>query len=266
MGTNIYFVSNLEDSTECPVCYEDFKMGTCIRILPCNHYFCNNCITEWTKKQNICPICRNNNNYLPENIIYDEKLEKIKNDYYKHANTTNNLPVSSQPIQRSIRIYLDFNYDYSRHSVFKLFAKDVPNNQNYDYGWARIDDINRRYLTIEYFDNLSCITMYIKNGTLVYRFHVKFELVKTQLYDTSIHVKFKRDNFSLIAHTDAEIIPNNSQPFAWSLPTCYSKEFDTLCFYCQRETGYLLEYSNCSTKLVFRCEHNIPDVLCCNIL
>ena len=39
---------------ECPICREDKELKT----ESCGHKFCNECITEWFKKSETCPMCR----------------------------------------------------------------------------------------------------------------------------------------------------------------------------------------------------------------
>ena len=41
---------------ECPICYEDVRIPSCIR--PCSHMFCHKCINQWLKKNPACPVCR----------------------------------------------------------------------------------------------------------------------------------------------------------------------------------------------------------------
>ena len=43
-----------EDAYLCPICDEN-KIDI---SLPCSHFFCENCLKEWMKKSNTCPLCR----------------------------------------------------------------------------------------------------------------------------------------------------------------------------------------------------------------
>jgi hypothetical protein len=43
--------------TCCPICHDDFKKNTKVKMLWCKHYFCKECITHWFKKKDTCPIC-----------------------------------------------------------------------------------------------------------------------------------------------------------------------------------------------------------------
>lgn len=45
--------------TTCPICYEDYGVGSEVLIQPkCHHSFCKNCVFEWFKKNASCPSCR----------------------------------------------------------------------------------------------------------------------------------------------------------------------------------------------------------------
>ena len=52
---------------ECSICFNQIKKKI---ILDCNHYYCNNCISEWVKRSNYCPMCRKKINFqlVPELI------------------------------------------------------------------------------------------------------------------------------------------------------------------------------------------------------
>ena len=42
---------------DCPICYENNNEKNWVE-LPCRHKFHNECILEWLKIKNICPVCR----------------------------------------------------------------------------------------------------------------------------------------------------------------------------------------------------------------
>ena len=41
----------------CRICMDDFEESTKIAMLPCSHYFCDECIREWGKRKPNCPYC-----------------------------------------------------------------------------------------------------------------------------------------------------------------------------------------------------------------
>lgn len=55
------------ENNYCYICM-DYKNDNNMKKLNCNHIFCHDCIKEWFKKKNICPMCRN---------IHEEKIEEI---------------------------------------------------------------------------------------------------------------------------------------------------------------------------------------------
>ena len=52
-------VSKLEKKKKnCVICMEDFKIGDEVLFIPCLHVFHKNCIVEWFKDHNDCPVCK----------------------------------------------------------------------------------------------------------------------------------------------------------------------------------------------------------------
>jgi len=51
---------DLMDSTnsKCSVCLEEYKAGSRATRMFCGHLFCTNCIREWLRVANSCPVCR----------------------------------------------------------------------------------------------------------------------------------------------------------------------------------------------------------------
>ena len=47
-----------EDKKKCIICLEDFKNNDDTIILPCIHIFHEECIKNWMKKNDSCPICK----------------------------------------------------------------------------------------------------------------------------------------------------------------------------------------------------------------
>eukprot|EP01016_Furgasonia_blochmanni_P025583 TRINITY_DN2742_c0_g1_i3.p1 TRINITY_DN2742_c0_g1~~TRINITY_DN2742_c0_g1_i3.p1 ORF type:complete len:469 (-),score=90.67 TRINITY_DN2742_c0_g1_i3:111-1409(-) len=48
-----------EEHTKCSICYEDYVEQTDLKMLPCLHRFHTQCISEWLKDHNQCPLCKN---------------------------------------------------------------------------------------------------------------------------------------------------------------------------------------------------------------
>lgn len=49
--------SESSDNKSCAICIEDYKDNDEIGILFCNHMFHKNCMTDWNKNSNRCPLC-----------------------------------------------------------------------------------------------------------------------------------------------------------------------------------------------------------------
>lgn len=44
---------------ECSVCLENFEAGNSkLRMMPCSHYFHEQCIFDWLRVSHVCPLCR----------------------------------------------------------------------------------------------------------------------------------------------------------------------------------------------------------------
>ena len=46
------------ENNECIICLSEFEVGDSITTLPCVHIFHNECIKNWLKNNNHCPICK----------------------------------------------------------------------------------------------------------------------------------------------------------------------------------------------------------------
>ena len=44
-------------ATECVVCYENLNPEHSV-ALPCSHFFCESCLSEWCERERSCPLCR----------------------------------------------------------------------------------------------------------------------------------------------------------------------------------------------------------------
>ncbi len=49
-----------EENDICSICLDEFKTKEKIITLDCSHYYHDQCITDWFKKDETCPLCREN--------------------------------------------------------------------------------------------------------------------------------------------------------------------------------------------------------------
>ncbi|XP_019895992.2 PHD and RING finger domain-containing protein 1 isoform X2 [Esox lucius] len=70
-------LSSDEDTEKCPICLNSFHSQPVATPESCEHYFCLDCILEWSKNANSCPVDRKvfNNIYLRK--CYGGKVQKM---------------------------------------------------------------------------------------------------------------------------------------------------------------------------------------------
>ena len=55
---HVYQFNNKNMDKECRICLQNFVIGQEILTLPCFHFFHCNCISDWLRKKEECPICK----------------------------------------------------------------------------------------------------------------------------------------------------------------------------------------------------------------
>lgn len=48
-----------KEKNECMICMCNFQLTDKVKIMPCTHFFHTDCIREWFKENDTCPICKN---------------------------------------------------------------------------------------------------------------------------------------------------------------------------------------------------------------
>jgi len=79
----------------CNVCLNNFEINDVVTILECKHEFHLNCILEWLKIRNTCPVCRfelesNNPDYERRKNSHRETLRNIHQSYNNNNGNNNN--------------------------------------------------------------------------------------------------------------------------------------------------------------------------------
>ncbi|CAL4961138.1 unnamed protein product [Urochloa decumbens] len=52
------------EGEECAVCLQDFGADETLRAMPCSHAFHQHCVSQWLRRNPVCPLCRHR--LLPE--------------------------------------------------------------------------------------------------------------------------------------------------------------------------------------------------------
>ncbi|XP_035012229.2 PHD and RING finger domain-containing protein 1 isoform X1 [Hippoglossus stenolepis] len=76
-GVDLAEMSSDEDSDKCPICLNSFHSQPVATPESCEHYFCLDCILEWTKNANSCPVDRLTFNNIYLRKCYGGKVKKI---------------------------------------------------------------------------------------------------------------------------------------------------------------------------------------------
>jgi hypothetical protein len=160
----IQFRSDID--IECPICFDHMKHGDSVTVLPCHHYFCHRCITEWNSVNNACPICRNSNDSIPSTTNNDDIAMLMINDHNRYV----------QSVQADPAVHLNLNFESCHGDYIKVVIKDIPNDITFIYPWSSIGNSRQISFNIYNLLNLSCISIYIKLDRYYYKFHLEHNI------------------------------------------------------------------------------------------
>jgi len=59
VSTGVVVGVDRKDKDYCTICLDNFKEGSTIRLLPCFHSFCSECVDPWLQQRSTCPVCKN---------------------------------------------------------------------------------------------------------------------------------------------------------------------------------------------------------------
>ena len=69
-----------ENEVTCAICIVEIEDGDRIGVLPCEHQFHVECLKQWIKRRNVCPLCQ----------VPDIARAKEESDHHDHANENEN--------------------------------------------------------------------------------------------------------------------------------------------------------------------------------
>lgn len=78
-----------ENDMICSICLSEYESTDILRKMPCDHYFHKECIDEWIKSYDKCPICNQ------KMATAESKFVKDDNTLPNAANTNNNTSMAS---------------------------------------------------------------------------------------------------------------------------------------------------------------------------
>ena len=122
---------------DCPICHDTIKDAT---ICSCVHHFCKDCITDWCKLKNTCPVC----NECIFELRRDPEFDKLNNNNKYSIQTNLNELVIDMPSGTNPGVSLKNNFPGVK--VIRLNKKD----QFYKCG-VRLNSI------ILFINNIPCI-------------------------------------------------------------------------------------------------------------
>ena len=71
-------LKNFGVENSCAVCKDEFEIGQELLLMPCKHYFHNDCLLPWLNERNSCPVCRYE---LPTDDSDYEERKKSNNNH-----------------------------------------------------------------------------------------------------------------------------------------------------------------------------------------
>ena len=90
-GDVVDIIVSADDDGKCAICLNDIKMSEKRGALPCCHTFHIDCILQWSKVDNSCPLCKKRFGHIESFIPGDDAHEtiEIRKDETSSSTTTN---------------------------------------------------------------------------------------------------------------------------------------------------------------------------------
>ena len=130
----------------CPICFEPI-VNLC-RTDQCDHEFCFQCLRNWIRHQNVCPICRQIFDYILYNfrtnpfqfdaIPVDNRESRVRRSLFRRRDTLRqNLMQLSEKVDREIEAKV-----VTRSLITDCFSRiDQIERQNNDQMGSTLDEI-----------------------------------------------------------------------------------------------------------------------------
>lgn len=139
---------------ECNVCFEEID-ETNERTLPCDHVFCNTCLTVWNK--GTCPTCRNRFRADNEETVIEEYIDARLQwlDSSLSRSIYNAFNLSKSTLECRLKLYsgdqdriekgeiLDFVLEKMKNKLALLFCR-VVNGRNIIKELKTIEEIRKK--------------------------------------------------------------------------------------------------------------------------
>ena len=174
-----------DEKLECPICLDTICQEDIIKLNNCKHIFHKNCIWEWQKNNNSCPLCRKNicNFYFvkhnPFPFVYKKIIVETKEDkiyVYQYNETFENKYLNHQEFNIN-NLNLIMYYDYFKikkmkvyKNTIKLYLVELNNNKLKSYKKTLfLNDIKE---SINIFNNVKnqIVDFYKKNYNQTFNF------------------------------------------------------------------------------------------------
>lgn len=232
----IQFKSDID--VECSICFDHINYNDNVGILPCHHYFCYDCISRWNSIDNICPICRNSNNEIPLNLINNDVVLLMINDYNSKLS--------------ELVLNLNLNFNSLGNNYIKVVIKDIYECITITYPWSFINS-NNIQIKLPTIINLSCISIYLKYDNYNYKFHLEYDIYNIIQHQNiiNIDVNLQQNNNFHVKFKDNYIT--------------YGTRHNRYCHSCNNDSGiWLPNYFSDSCDEIYI--HECDPLDCCTIL
>ena len=115
---------------QCCICLEE---KTLIET-ECKHKFCNNCITEWTNKNNNCPLCRKSINQTNMNMNIN-KLNLVIGKFPRKLNINGMTVTPSKYLGSFFELCINEGHNITIGKPFGVLLICNTCNRRKSYNW-----------------------------------------------------------------------------------------------------------------------------------